>query len=192
MEPTLKLRGVSPELTESSGNVNTDIYNRCVSLLEAQGYFVCEDVIERAGHLRNRKLVQWKAILKAVEQLKESPLLSFSCKDMRDLASTEFDRPLIRVRKEILEKLAKHNGHEVAGYGLPQWGERSYVKQRAINTRRSISTGFENSAHRIETAIPPVLAGSDLITQESGDGGVCEEAVAGLCGTGPADRGDDA
>jgi|SRR5215467_19236 len=165
MDPTLKLRGVSPEMTKTAGNVNTDIYNYSLGQLEMQGYFLCEDVIERTGHLRNRKLVQWKAILKALEQQRESPLLSFSCKDVRDLAATTYDRPLIRVRKDILERLAKRNGHEVAGYGLPQWGERSHVKQRAINTRRSISNGFESSAQRIETA-----AGSPLIATESENG----------------------
>lgn len=166
MVPTLKLRGVSPEMTETSSNVNTDIYNGCVGLLDTLGYFVCEDVVERAGHLRNKKLVQWKAIINALEQLKESPLLSFSCKDMRDLASAKFDKPLMRVRKDVLDKLSKRNGHELAGYGLPQWGERSHVTQRAIHNRRSISTGFENSAQRIETATGPLLI-EDMASEES-------------------------
>jgi hypothetical protein len=146
---TLNLRGFSPQTLKLAGRINGEVYAVCFEMLRDKHFFVCEEAILRSGHARNRSVVRWKPIKEALAKAFNRPLLGVSRQGFRELTSKKYDNRL-RLLAEVEKKLQKGNGHEIAGYGFPNW--RQDITQRAINQRRNVAAGFEGSAKQIEAA----------------------------------------
>lgn len=150
---TEKLRRLNKQNTEMLVNLHDDIYDVCVTLLEQRGYFILEDVIIRADKRKLRDEVQWKVMLKWLEEHFGEPLASHHRASLYRMAKAAFN-PL-PVTKEVKDKYlapGRGNSNQIAGYGFMGWPDRQ-TSERKIAARYHQGDGLHQVADRMQLSL---------------------------------------